>query len=281
MDYNENVLVFGCSFSAGSYTYDPNYIMYSDVLQPDGTTKKVDNGLGRETLDVNGGWVESLDPKNYHTLYAVSGGGIVQHATVLEHYYNKNRLKDFDYVLVQLTYEPRLTWNEPGHIGDRFWHEYEVQAENVDLYQGKGTAKYFNFISANGKGDFGGNINEAIEWRKMMFHGMTNKHVIQSCATLIDERCRETETPLYYFKWVEEAEEVTPQFEHGICLDVPYPWGVGRGSMNMFLNKKYHIFAPIDPKISRDGKDTFIGHFNKAGNKKVGKAVRKALEKLR
>ena len=281
MDYNENVLVFGCSFSAGSYTYDPNYIMYSDVLQPDGTIEKVDNGLGRETLDVNGSWIESLDPNNYYTLYTVSGGGIVQHATVLEHYYNKNRLKDFDYVLIQLTYEPRLTWNQKGHLGDRFWRELDLEADNIDMYQGKGTARYFNFISPNGKGDFGGNFNNETEWRRKIFNGRTNNLVVQSCATLIDERCRETQTPLYYFRWMEEKEEVTLQFEYGIRLDIPYPWGVGKGTMNMFLNKKYHIFAPIDPKISRDGSDTFIGHFNKAGNKKVGTAVRKALEKLR
>ena len=114
-----------------------------------------------------------------------------------------------------------------------------------------------------------------------MFNGMTNKHVAQSCATLIDERCRETQTPLYYFRWMDEVEEVIPQFEYGTRLDIPYPWGVGKGTMNLFLNEKYHVFGPIDPKISRDGSDTFIGHFNKEGCKKIGTAVRKALEKQR
>ena len=65
MNYRKTALVCGCSFTAGSYSWDPEYIQYNHVLQSDGTTVKQDNGLGRERLDINGGWVEHLDPQDH------------------------------------------------------------------------------------------------------------------------------------------------------------------------------------------------------------------------
>ena len=68
------------------------------------------------------------------------------------------------------------------------------------------------------------------------------------------------------------------KFENGTRLQFPYPWGVGTGTMDIFLKEQYHVFGPIDPKISRDGSDTFIGHFTREGNRIIGERVRKELD---
>lgn len=278
MNYRKTALVCGCSFTAGSYSWDPAYIQYNEVLQSDGTTVNQDNGLGRERLDINGGWVEHLDPQDHYTIYAISGGGIAQHATVVEHYYQTNQLADFDYIVIQCTWEPRLTWNTPGTIEECFWYENDLQAENIDMYQGKGTSKNFNFLNAGNKANLGGNFNDYPAYQKKLFDGLTNTNVVQSCATLIDERCKQTDTQLFYFPWTDCGLEHNLKFENGIRLQFPYPWGVGTGTMDIFLKEQYHVFGPIDPAISRDGSDTFIGHFTSQGNRVIGERVRKELD---
>ena len=84
LKYRKHALILGCSFTSGSYTWDPEHIVYKEALQPDGTYKTIDQGIGRERMDANGTWVRWLDPADYYTIYALPGSGIIQHAAIVK-----------------------------------------------------------------------------------------------------------------------------------------------------------------------------------------------------
>lgn len=280
MNYRNHALILGCSFSNGSYTFDADFIKPDLVLQPDGSTKLVDTGLGREHLDVNGSWIEQLSTKDHYTLYTTGGVGVAQYSTVIEYYYEKNQLQDFDYVLIQNTWEPRLVWHEPRPFTECYWLQENLDASNIIMYEGKDTSKHFNFMSSAGRSNLGGHFHNAEEWQVDMFQGETNKAVIHSCATYIDEICRLCNKKLFYFHWANTSKGPhVLEYEHGQKLNVPYPWGAGKGTFDLFMKPKYHAYGYIDPSVSRDGKDLFIGHFTKEGNRVVGKRISKELEK--
>ena len=279
MSYRNRALVLGCSFTNGSYTLDPDFISYTKVEQPDGSIKLVDTGLGRERLDTNGTWVGHLSKQDHYTVYSTGGVGICQHSAVVEYYYEKNQLQDFDYIVVQTTWEPRLVWNKPLPLPQCFWQEEKIDHDNITMHTGNDTSKYFNFNTKGGRPNFGGLMIGYEPWQIEMFNGKTNSNIIQSCATYVDEMCRLCNKKLFYFPFAEYCKRNGVEFENGQLLDVPFPWGVGKGTFDIFMDPNYHNFCPIDPKISMTGDDIFIGHYNDEGNRIIGERVSKELEK--
>ena len=69
------------------------------------------------------------------------------------------------------------------------------------------------------------------------------------------------------------------KLDNSIKLDLPNFFGSDWAMKHMMYKKKYHVFGPIDASISRDGEDIFTGHYTFEGNKKIGKMIRKQLEK--
>ena len=139
LKYRKHALILGCSFTSGSYTWDPEHIVYKEALQPDGTYKTIDQGIGRERMDANGTWVRWLDPADYYTIYALPGSGIIQHAAIVKNLDIEGKLDDIDYVIVQKTYEPRLVLTKLQRIysrwHDNFKHEPTPDVENIIMWR--------------------------------------------------------------------------------------------------------------------------------------------------
>jgi len=292
VNYRKRILVLGCSFSAGSYIWDDSNVLYHYVKQPDGTTKKIDSGVGREQIVWQTPWIKWLDPQYHYTVYACPGGGIVQHSRVVEELYQEGLLEQYDYVLYQTTFEPRLCFTDPGSNRHQIYENpmdglrgSEPGPDNIDMYitQGSEKGRIINFLNSYGNNaNLGGNFaikSEDGEWVRRLFSGMTNRHVMNSCAALLNFRLKQLNIPLYIFKYGKFLEENTPQFDDGIVLDVPYAWGEGADTMGIWMKKRYQVLGWIDPEVSRDGSDLFVGHYKESGNKIIGNHVRKALRK--
>lgn len=292
MNYRKRVLVLGCSFSAGSYVWDESNVIYHYIKQSDGTIKKIDSGTGREQIVWQTPWIKWLDPQDHYTVYACPGGGVVQHSRIVEELYQEGLLQQYDYVLYQITFEPRLVFTDAdSNLRDIYENPRDglrgrdPGPENIEMNitSGSDLGRIINFINGNGNNaNLGGNFGTKIEdgeWVKRLHHSMTNRHVMNSCAALINHRLKQLNTPLYIFKFGKFTEENTPQFDDGIVLDAPYVWGEGADTMEIWMKKKYQVLGRIDPTFSRDGSDLFVGHFKEAGNKVIGNHVRKALRK--
>ena len=291
MSYRKRALILGCSFTAGSYTWDPDNVIWHHVTQSDGSVKKIDSGVGRERLDTSHPWCRWLNPQDHYTVYGLPGAGIIQHATILEQYYITDKLKDFDYVVLQTTFEPRLTFSNPDVAFDDLFEpprEDHKPPDNITMWlpQGNGDTKIINFLNAHGNNaNLGGNFTDSKHFVKQLFSGNTNRNAVQCAAELINHRCAELKIPLFIFnfgKWIEENTATCP---NATVLPVPYAWGDGKDTMGIWMKKKYHVMGWIDPKINNradlgPSNDMFVGHYNIQGNKVIGQHVRKALEKL-
>ena len=286
MNYRKRALVLGCSFTAGSYKWDPSFIVYKNAIQPDGTVKRIDSGLGRERLDSNGTWVKWLNTNDHYTVFAIPGSGMVQWSSICD-YLDRTGQFNFDYVLVARTFEPRLVFSLQH---EDFLNSYTLEAnkyqenKNITMWQGKGDdiTRNVNLINGVVNGaNLSGNFKhpQYSDWVNKMFKSKTTRTVLESASAFIDDLCVRKNIPLFEFSFSDQQEAPKGEFEHSVDLGIPTVWGTKNTSMKLLFKKKYHVYGPIDPAVSKDGSDIFVGHFTLAGNKFIGTTVRRALDK--
>lgn len=284
LKYRRHALILGCSFTSGSYTWDPEHIVYKEALQPDGTYKTIDQGIGRERMDANGTWVRWLDPADYYTIYALPGSGIIQHAAIVKNLDIEGKLDDIDYVIVQKTYEPRLVLTKLQRIASRWHDNFKLEptpdVENIIMW--RNDAKRINLMNGVTNGaNLGGHFknDQYNQWLKDLYHSTTTRTAMQSAYVYIDETCKTKNIPLFEVSFTPQHDEGRTSLDNSIKLDLPKFFGSEWAFKHMMYKKKYHVFGPIDASVSRDGEDIFTGHYTFEGNKKIGKMIRKQLDK--
>ena len=90
-----NVLILGCSFSAGSY---------SMVDSPKFTPDDLRDPNANEKLDHSECYYDHLDPQHHYTVYSIPGGGYLNFMYVL----STIDLTKFDRCIIQETFDPRM-----------------------------------------------------------------------------------------------------------------------------------------------------------------------------
>ena len=90
-----NVLILGCSFSAGSYML---------VDSPKFTPDDLSDPNANEMLNDSECYYDHLDPQHSYTVYAIPGGGYLNFMYVL----STIDLTKFDRCIIQETFDPRM-----------------------------------------------------------------------------------------------------------------------------------------------------------------------------
>lgn len=105
----KKILILGCSYSAGSYHVTYNHSTHINRGMPDGGNEECKPG--------SFGWYNYIDKLKGHETLVISfpGCGLMGYAQALFHFekanskkFTKHVLKDFDYIIIQESYEPRV-----------------------------------------------------------------------------------------------------------------------------------------------------------------------------
>jgi len=255
-------LILGCSFSAGSY-----YLDLSD-FPPEQPAPET-------------GYYSFIDiPDIHYTIYSIDAGGYLNFASLLTDELGNINVKEYDFVLIQETFEPRI------HIGKRqpisFDQAWRItKTENVQHNHHKPGHQLLNmgYRIINNK-----HVVDQIriwkrynvDWNKLpglqtWWHDIciaetkqTRWSYVKGAVTLINHILKENNVPCFVFSFQEGTQRRMKEF-HTWCKPLNIP--------------------PLDEVIYKDEKwhnyveeQKYLGHPTEEGCKHIGKLLTKALK---
>ena len=239
----KKVLVVGCSHSTRSWE-----------TQQDGI----------ERISDKPGYWEHLPTHNEYTVYGQVGSGYAGFATILSELDRTNRLHNFDICIIQESWEPRLVFYLQQDDED-----YEEFVYNNVTYRELGSARklFANYFFTD-MCKFRFKVEEKYnitfndieqEYMNRLVENAHTDHLVQSSVSLCNRLLEKNNVQGYYFSFNEQA------WHHRYMqrIDIPIVTDL------MFFDEQYHNFD-----------DTFTGHLNYNGNKRLGTMLANAMKEI-
>lgn len=248
MKKTKKILIIGCSFSSGAYTLN-----FNDTLNP-------------ETCDYSYGWYDELPKDGYeYTVYSNDGGGYLQYADIVKD--DRPNLKQFDMILIQETFEPRLSIDllskEPVYETKRNYNSVILKKHDVDnrIYTYGWRSMVNDHISRKNKNLYGLEPNESMDrWLDALRNDGRHVHLIyRAMPAYVDQMLRDDGIPTYAYS----TTGVRYKHKHIQYIDaVP-------AIDDLFFDLRYHNFVGDRPY-----------HLNHDGTRLMGIRIRDALKDI-
>lgn len=236
-------LVVGCSFAAGSYYLE-------------------DGKDNVEWSDPTASYARWFNPEYEYDVYSISGGGYVNYVTLME----QLDLSKYDYFLLQETFDPRFSMYDeldPNKfiLKNNDW-EWRDNMNNINMYHNPAINRFFDMTTPSGIILHTPMEEDKLEYLRHIQKGRTARVLHEACCARINELCQLANLKMFVYN-IRGTHNFKTDHYWGKLLDVKSVI-----DLDMFYNKKYQNFT-----------DTWTGHFNSLGNEKLGKLLRKAIDK--
>jgi hypothetical protein len=238
-------LVLGCSFVAGSYYLE------------DGKTDV-------EWSDPSRSYVYWLDPGYEYDVYSISGGGYINYVTVMEKL--KHKLHEYDYFLLQETFDPRFSMYNSLELEEFIVKNNDIEwrdrMRNINMMHNPAANRFFDMTTPSGIIRHAPINDDKLQYLRNIQKGRTARVLQEACCTRINEIAMEANLKMLVYNLRGEHNFKRDHF-WGKVLDAKSLIDLG-----MFYNAKLQNFT-----------DTWTGHFNETGNKKLGEYLCKIIDK--
>lgn len=243
----KRVLVVGCSFTSGYY-----YKIPVDPKHPWKAPEEVDHTYG---------WYDELPKQHSYDVYAHPGGGYLQYVMLLT---NKININDYDMVLIQETFEPRLSIDtEINYTPRRNDGRIRVRGLATDtrvytLNWRSNRTDWISHITYRNYNEYGLEKNQGLDnWLTAMSYSPAQKVIHAATVELMNSICKEAGIPAYAYGLSGN------RYKHSYIKYISTPDILEE----LFYKDEFHNVVNDQPY-----------HFTKEGTRILGKWIKNGLE---